>query len=60
MSRISVIGNVNIDLLVWPVTELPPPGADLPVESIKIRAAGSAGNTALALANLRSIPYLVW
>lgn len=59
MSRISVIGNVNIDLLVWPVTELPPPGADLPVESIKIRAAGSAGNTALALANLGCIPYLV-
>ena len=59
MSRISVIGNVNIDLLVWPVTELPPPGADLPVQSIKIRAAGSAGNTALALANLGCIPYLV-
>src|SRR5215217_5889303 len=59
MSRISVIGNVNIDLLVWPVTELPPPGADMPVESIKIRAAGSAGNTALALANLGCIPYLV-
>jgi sugar/nucleoside kinase (ribokinase family) len=59
MSRISVIGNVNIDLLVWPVSELPPPGADLPVESIKIRAAGSAGNTALALANLGCIPYLV-
>jgi len=59
MSGISVIGNVNIDLLVWPVTELPPPGADLPVESIQIRAAGSAGNTALALANLGCIPHLV-
>lgn len=59
MSRISVIGNVNIDLLVWPVTELPPPGADLPVESIQIRAAGSAGNTALALANLGCKPQLV-
>src|SRR5215216_2127151 len=59
MSRISVIGNVNIDLLVWPVTELPPPGADLPVETIEIRAAGSAGNTALALARLGHIPHLI-
>ena len=59
MSGISVIGNVNIDLLVWPVTELPPPGADLPVESIQIRAAGSAGNTALALASLGCVPHLV-
>jgi sugar/nucleoside kinase (ribokinase family) len=59
MSGISVIGNVNIDLLVGPVTGLPPPGADLPVESIQIRAAGSAGNTTLALANLGCIPRLV-
>jgi len=58
MSRISVIGNVNIDLLVWPVTELPPPGADLPVETMQIRAAGSAGNTALALAHLGHVPHL--
>lgn len=59
MSRISVIGNVNIDLLVWPAAELPPPGADLLVESMEIRAAGSAGNTALALANLGYVPHLV-
>jgi ribokinase len=59
MSGISVIGNVNIDLLVWPVTELPPPGADLPVESIDLRAAGSAGNTALALASLGCVPHLI-
>jgi sugar/nucleoside kinase (ribokinase family) len=59
MSRISVIGNVNVDILVWPATELPPPGADLPVESIQVRAAGSAGNTAFALARLGHRPYLV-
>jgi sugar/nucleoside kinase (ribokinase family) len=59
MSQISVIGNVNVDLLVWPVTELPPPGADSLVESIQMRAAGSAGNTALALAHLGHIPHLV-
>jgi sugar/nucleoside kinase (ribokinase family) len=59
MSRISVIGNVNVDLLVWPVTELPPPGADSLVESIQMRAAGSAGNTALALARLGHVPRLI-
>jgi sugar/nucleoside kinase (ribokinase family) len=59
MSRISVIGNVNVDLLVWPVTELPPPGADSLVESIQVRAAGSAGNTALTLARLGHLPHLV-
>jgi sugar/nucleoside kinase (ribokinase family) len=59
MSSISVIGNVNVDILVWPARELPPPGADLPVESIQMRAAGSAGNTALALARLGHIPRLV-
>jgi sugar/nucleoside kinase (ribokinase family) len=59
MSRISVIGNVNVDLLVWPAAELPPPGTDVPVESIQTRAAGAAGNTALALARLGCIPRLV-
>jgi sugar/nucleoside kinase (ribokinase family) len=59
MSRISVIGNVNVDLLVWPAAEFPPPGTDMPVESIQTRAAGAAGNTALALARLGCIPRLI-
>ncbi len=58
MSRISVIGNVNIDLLVWPAAELPPPGAEVQVETIGMRAAGSAGNSALALARLGCVPHL--
>ena len=58
-SRISVIGNVNIDLLVWPAAELPPPGSERHVESIGMRAAGSAGNSALALARLGCVPHLV-
>ena len=58
MSRISVIGNVNIDLVVWPAAELPPPGAEVQVEAIGVRAAGSAGNSALALARLGRAPYL--
>lgn len=58
MSRISVIGNVNIDLLVSPADELPPPGAEIHVETIGMRAAGSAGNSALALARLGHVPRL--
>jgi sugar/nucleoside kinase (ribokinase family) len=58
MSRISVIGNVNVDLLVWPAAELPPPGAEVQVETIGMRAAGSAGNSALALARLGHVPRL--
>jgi sugar/nucleoside kinase (ribokinase family) len=58
MSRISVIGNVNIDLVVWPAAELPPPGAEVQVETIGMRAAGSAGNSALALARLGQVPSL--
>jgi sugar/nucleoside kinase (ribokinase family) len=58
VSRISVIGNVNIDLVVWPAAELPPPGAEVQVETIGMRAAGSAGNSALALARLGQAPYL--
>jgi sugar/nucleoside kinase (ribokinase family) len=58
MSRISVIGNVNIDLVVWPAAELPPPGAEVQVETIGMRAAGSAGNSALALARLGQAPHL--
>ncbi|HJQ29694.1 MAG TPA: carbohydrate kinase family protein [Rubrobacter sp.] len=58
MSRISIIGNVNIDLLVWPAAALPPPGAEVQVETIGMRAAGSAGNSALALARLGHVPRL--
>ena len=58
MSRFSVIGNVNIDLVVWPAAELPPPGAEVQVETIGMRAAGSAGNSALALAHLGQVPNL--
>src|SRR5215218_924774 len=58
MSRISVVGNVNIDLVVWPAGELPRPGAEVQVETIGMRAAGSAGNSALALARLGKAPSL--
>jgi sugar/nucleoside kinase (ribokinase family) len=56
MSGISIIGNVNIDLVVWPAAELPPPNAEVQVETIGRRAAGSARNSALALAHLDQAP----
>src|SRR5215211_8956514 len=58
MSRISVIGNVNVDLMVWPAAELPPPGAEVHVETIGMRVAGSAGNSTFALAQLGQAPSL--
>ena len=58
MSRISIIGNVNIDLVVWPAAELPPPDAEVQVVTIGMRAAGSARNSALALAHLDQAPSL--
>jgi sugar/nucleoside kinase (ribokinase family) len=59
MKTVSVIGNLNVDLLVSPVRELPPPGTDLPVENMEVRAAGAAGNTALTLAALGGPPRMV-
>ncbi len=49
---LAVIGNVNVDLLVWPASEVPPPGAERPVERIDLRVGGAAGVTGAALARL--------
>ncbi|MFL6075569.1 MAG: carbohydrate kinase family protein [Mycobacteriales bacterium] len=54
MTSIAVVGNVQADVLVRPVIDLPAPGTDVLVEDIAVRAAGSAGNTALALRGLGS------
>ena len=59
MSSIALIGNVNADLIVSPVAELPPPGAERSVDSIEARVGGAAANTALALARLGVRPRLV-
>jgi sugar/nucleoside kinase (ribokinase family) len=51
-SRITVVGNVNLDVLVSGVRELPEPGTEWIVPPIVLRAGGSAANTAITLARL--------
>jgi sugar/nucleoside kinase (ribokinase family) len=51
-SSISVIGNIQLDVLASPVIALPTPGGDTVIERIAVRTAGAAGNVALALAAL--------
>lgn len=52
MSRapITVIGGVQVDVVIVPVGELPPPGQTLLVEGMSFRVGGAAANTALAFA----------
>jgi sugar/nucleoside kinase (ribokinase family) len=49
---LAVIGNINVDLLVWPASEVPPPGAERAVERIHLRVGGAAAITGAALARL--------
>ncbi|MET7903915.1 carbohydrate kinase family protein [Streptomyces sp. NPDC005355] len=57
--RITVIGNVNLDVLMADVSSLPPPGTEWTVPSIVLRPGGSAANTAIALARLGRPTVLV-
>lgn len=52
LTRITVVGNVNLDVLVSGVAELPPPGTERIVPPVVLRAGGSAANTAITLARL--------
>jgi sugar/nucleoside kinase (ribokinase family) len=56
---IAVIGNVNLDVLLSPVVDLPPPGVERLVASGEVRCGGAAANTALALAALGLSPRLI-
>ena len=51
-SSISIIGNIQLDVLASPVSALPTPGGDTVIERIAVRTAGAAGNVSLALAAL--------
>jgi len=51
-SSISVIGNIQLDVLASPVNALPTAGGDTVIERIAVRTAGAAGNVSLALAAL--------
>ena len=46
---VTVIGGVQVDVLMSPVTELPAPGATLLTEHMSLRVGGAGANAALAL-----------
>ncbi len=52
MSRVTVIGGVQVDVVITPVGELPAPGESLHVEQMSFRVGGAAANAALALAEV--------
>jgi sugar/nucleoside kinase (ribokinase family) len=49
---VTVIGNVNLDVIVRGAAELPPPGEEWLAEEVTLRPGGAAANAALALAAL--------
>jgi len=49
---VTVIGGVQADVVVRPVTELPPPGATRLTEEMSIRVGGAGANAALAFAEM--------
>lgn len=56
---ITVIGNIQLDVLASPVTSLPAPGGDTIIDRIEVRTAGAAGNVSLALHALGASHRLV-
>ncbi len=58
-ASVTIVGNVNADILVRPLSDLPPPGGDVLVDSIELRVGGAAANAAMALARLGLTPRLV-
>jgi sugar/nucleoside kinase (ribokinase family) len=50
VATVTVIGCVQADLLMSPVTELPAPGATLLAERMSVRVGGAGANAALAFA----------
>jgi sugar/nucleoside kinase (ribokinase family) len=59
VGRVSIVGNVNLDVIVRPASELPPPGTEWTVERIEVRTGGAAAIAALTMSALGSSPVLV-
>ena len=59
MASVTIVGNVNADIVVRPLLELPPPGGDLLVDTIEVRVGGAAANAGMALARLGLTPRVV-
>ncbi len=55
----AIVGNVNVDVLLWPVASVPPPGQEWIVETVRVRPGGAAANAALTMAGLGARPRLV-
>lgn len=55
---LAVVGNINVDLLVWPVVEIPPPGAERSVERVELRVGGSSAISGAVLARLGAEPIV--
>jgi sugar/nucleoside kinase (ribokinase family) len=52
MTAVSIIGNINADIVARPVAALPAPGTEQAVDSIEFRVGGAGAITALCLARL--------
>jgi len=52
MTQVSIIGNINADIVARPVSALPAPGTEEAVESIEFRVGGAGAIAALCLAAL--------
>jgi argininosuccinate lyase len=52
MHDVSVIGGVQVDVVITPVAELPAPGQSTFVEQLAVRVGGAGANAALAFAEL--------
>lgn len=52
MTAVSIIGNINADIVARPVVALPAPGTEQAVDSIEFRVGGAGAITALCLSRL--------
>jgi sugar/nucleoside kinase (ribokinase family) len=59
MNGITIIGNINADIIARPVAALPAPGTEQTIESIELRVGGAGAIAALCLAGLGSTAELV-
>lgn len=53
---VAILGCANVDVLVRPVDELPPPGTDSNVDEVSVRAAGPTMNAAFVIHALSDGP----
>jgi sugar/nucleoside kinase (ribokinase family) len=59
MPSVTVIGCVQVDVVLTPVADLPPAGTSVFVDDMSLRVGGAGANAALALAEVGIAPRLV-